>query len=104
MRAWATSPAGRTRGQRSSSGRDFQLGADITGDLCCVVVNEVANPVMRNSPKLRPGPEGTKRRFLVLGEDPAAAQADDVGELAIDRRILFHFHTNSRASTVTTDA
>jgi len=92
------------RGKGSSSGRDFQLGSDITGDLCCVVVNEVANPVMRNSPKLRPGSESAKRRFLVLGEDPAATQADDVGELASDRRILFHFHTRSYASTATTDA
>jgi hypothetical protein len=76
----------------------------MTGDLCCVVVNEVANPVMRNPPKLRPGPEGAKRRFLVLWEDPAATQADDVGELATDRRIFPRFHTNSYASTATTGA
>jgi hypothetical protein len=41
--------------------------------------------MMRDAPKVGPIPQRTDRGFFILGENPAAAQAEDIRELAFIR-------------------
>ena len=62
--------------------RHFQFGADVRADLDWIVIDEVPDSVVRDSPKLGPFSESANRRFLTCREYPAQAQAGDVRELA----------------------
>ena len=50
-------------------------------DLGGIVVNKMADFVMRNAPELRPCPQRADRRFLADGKNPALAQSNNIGEL-----------------------
>ena len=77
-----------------SAGRHLMPGAYVRCDLRRVVVNEMADAVMRDAPELGPVAQRGDGRFLVFGEDPAAAQADYVRELIVwgGRELCFHTH------------
>lgn len=62
--------------------RHFQSGADVCRDLGRVVINEMADTVMRDATELGPVSQGGNGGLLVFRENPAGAQADDVRELA----------------------
>ena len=49
-------------------------------DLRSVVINEMADAMMRDASQLRPVAQRGDGGLLVLGKNPAVAQADDVGE------------------------
>ena len=68
----------------SGAGGDFQFGADVHGDLGDVVIDEMAEAMVGNAAKPSPFAEGAEGRFFTGGENPAGAEADDVGELRAD--------------------
>ena len=61
-------------------------------DFGCVVVDEMADAMMRDSPQLRPIAQGRDGGLFVFGKNPATAQADDVRELVFHggRELGFH--------------
>jgi len=53
------------------------------GNFRRVIVNEVPDAVMRDTPKLSPLAERANRRLFACREDPAQAKAEDVRELIL---------------------
>ena len=53
----------------------------MNADLGGVVIDEVADPVMRDAPELRPFAKGADRGLAARRENAAGTEADDVGEL-----------------------
>lgn len=54
---------------------------DVICDLSGVVIDEMADLVMRNATKFRPGAKRADRRLFAGREYPALAKAGDVGKL-----------------------
>ena len=65
---------------RTPSG-NLEIGPDVSLDLGEIVVNEVADAVMRNPALAGPLAQRSNRGLAAGGEDPRGAEADDVGEL-----------------------
>ena len=53
---------------------------------CGIIVDKVPHAMMRDAPKVGPIPQRTDGGFFILWENPAAAQAEDIRELAFIRR------------------
>ena len=68
-------------------------------DFARIVIDEVADPVMRDAPELGPFAQRADGRLLVFGKDSAEAQADDVRELSFDAGNCGCFHASSFGST-----
>lgn len=51
------------------------------GDLGHVVINEMTDAVVRDTPELCPVSQGGDGGLFVGGENPAVTQADDIREL-----------------------
>ena len=85
--ALAVRPARHECGEdgRLSSGRDFQLGADMVGDLGRVVIDEVTYAMMGNVSQRGPGSERANGRFFAGRENPALAQTDNIRELTSEK-------------------
>jgi hypothetical protein len=64
-----------------SSGGDFQFMADMIGNLSGVVIDEMADFVVRDATELRPGAKRADRRLFAGGEYTALAQAGDIRKL-----------------------
>lgn len=64
--------------------RYLVLRADVERNLGGVEIDEAADPVIRNAAKFGPVAESTDRGFATSREDPASAEADNVGELRSD--------------------
>jgi hypothetical protein len=65
----------------SSASRHFKPGANVRRDLCRIVIDEMSDAVMGNAAELGPIAERSDGGLLVLGENPAGSQANDVREL-----------------------
>ena len=52
-----------------------------------IIINEVADAVMRNAAEFRPFSQGADGGLFTGGENPAGAKADDVGELRVDWQV-----------------
>ena len=68
----------RARGALSSR-RHQHLGSNVGGDLARVVIDEMPDAVVRDSPQLRPLPKCANRWLLAGREDPARPQTLYVG-------------------------
>jgi hypothetical protein len=55
--------------------------ADVIGDLSGVVIDEMANFMVRDATELRPGAKRADRRFFAGGEYSALTQTYDIREL-----------------------
>jgi hypothetical protein len=62
-------------------------------DLGSVIIDEMTYAVMGDAPQFGPVPQGGDGGFLVLWENPAAAEADDVRELAFGGGRELRLHT-----------
>ena len=74
---------------------------DVICDLSGVVIDEMADLVMGNATKLRPGAKRADRRLSADGEHPAQAKTDDIRKLAFDWGRDWRFHALSCMSTHT---
>ena len=55
--------------------------ADVIGDLSGIVIDEMADFVVRDATQLRPGAKRANRRLFAGGEHSALAQTDNIREL-----------------------
>ncbi len=67
-----------------TSGGDFEFGADMERNLGWIIIDEVANAVMRNAAEFGPFAQGADGGLATGGENATGAKADDVGELRVD--------------------
>lgn len=95
--------AGASRGRSAKSRliprRHQQFDSNMGADFARVVVDEVPDAVMRDSPQFRPFPKGANRWFLACREYPAEAKARYVGELTSCRCFVLCFHAHGCVST-----
>ena len=87
----------------SAPRRHLEPGADVRRYLGCVVIDEMTDSMMRDAPQLGPVAQGGDGGFLVLGENPAAAQADDVRESVFCGGRELGIHTPGCRSTHAAD-
>jgi hypothetical protein len=97
------SSSGASRGRRACRSliprRHPHFDSDMGADLARVVIDEVPDAVMRNSPQFRPLPKGANRWFLACREDPARPQTLYVRELSSCHCFVLCFHAHGCAST-----
>ncbi len=91
---WDRSASGRRRNatQHDSTlllgtGGDFEFSADVERNLSGVIIDEVADAVVRDAAEFGPLAQGADGGLATGGENPAGAKTDDVGELGVDLRV-----------------
>ena len=67
---------------------DFHFGADVQRNLGRIIINEVADAVMRDAAEFGPFAQGADGGFTTGGENTTGAKTDDVGELGVDLRTV----------------
>ena len=71
----------------ASASWHLQFGADMNRHFGSIIINEVADTVVRNSAELRPVSQGANRGLLSRGENAAHTQAGYVSELALGKGV-----------------
>jgi hypothetical protein len=69
-----------------SAGLHLELGANVSRDLSRIVIHEMTDAVVRNTPELCPVAQRTNRGLFAHWEYPTKTKADDIRESALTER------------------